>query len=125
MPTIFLAEGAQQPVVDADERIYKNIKPFGDVLDLAKESRAGCRCARDLEVLVGIQAHDRLETFRLLAAKPRFGFLVGLHEAKRVDHAVVVDGNYGVIVDSEEHTVLALSAGILERCSGEGRQSGG
>ena len=41
-------------------------------------------------------------------------------EEKRVDHAVVVDAQNKVIIDSKEEVALELSAGNLARCGGEG-----
>lgn len=49
----------------------------------------------------------------MLAEKKKEVFVVHLLEAKRVDHAVVVDANSGIIVDIEESTALVLSADVL------------
>ncbi len=79
----------------------------------------GCRAARDADVQQAIQASDRWSAFRVLRAKRQGVFVVRLHEAKLVDHAVVVDANSGVIIYSEESTALVLASAVLQRCGGE------
>eukprot|EP00171_Calliarthron_tuberculosum_P009467 IDg9467t1 len=46
-------------------------------------------------------------------------YIVRLRQDGHVDHAVVVDANNRIIVDSEETSALRCAAYVLERCGGE------
>lgn len=51
-------------------------------------------------------------------AEQKGGFVVGMRDGTRVDHAAIIDANAGILVDSEESDVLLLSARNLHHCGG-------
>lgn len=61
------------------------------------------------------QGHDRHRVFRAIAIRTEGFLVVGMRDGCRLDHAVMVDVNLGIIVDLEESDVLLLSARSLQR----------
>ncbi len=65
-----------------------------------------------------IQHPERRTAFEAIASRQSGVYIVRLRQDDRVDHAVVVDANRGVIIDSEESTAIVLTADNLAKCGG-------
>ncbi len=112
------AAGRVREVIDRGERPYETLKPLGEIVKKAKESHVHCRVMREIEAQAAIQKADRRVAFAFLAAKRSGVYVVRLREEACVDHALVVDANNGMIIDSEETCALRPAADVLMCCGG-------
>ena len=96
-----VAAEALEQVLERESRIFYNFRALGDIFQRVQESVTGCRVVREEEVQRAIQGGDMTAPFRVLAARRAGIFIVWILEEKRVDHAVVVDAQNRVIIDSE------------------------
>ena len=106
-------------MLERESRIFHNFWVLGEIFQTSKESVTGCLVVRDEEMQRAIKGGDRAAPFRALAARRAGMFIVRILEEKPVDHAVAVDAQNRVIIDSEEEIALELSTGNLARCGGE------
>ena len=117
-----VAAEALEQVIKKGSRILHNFREVGELFQRAQESVTGYCVVRNEEFQRAIQDSERIAPFRVLAARRTGAFIVQLLEEKRVDHAVVVDADNGVIIDSEERTALELSVENLSMCGGDSAQ---
>ena len=101
-----------------DKSLWRTMSPIGALLCRAPTSTTGCRVVRDPALNVELQAQGRHRGFTAIASRTDGVFAVKIRDGCMVDHAVMVDANAGIIVDSEETDVLLLSARNLHRCGG-------
>lgn len=117
--TQFSGENEAQHVQEIfEERIQRflNLRLLSLVLDKAKESVVRCRVVRYSGLQRAIKSLEMFEAFKGIAAKRAGVYVVQLRDGACDVHTLVLDSNYGVIIDSEESCELVLSNELLEIC---------
>lgn len=114
------AAAAILAALEEDDTMWYNFGAIGTIYQEAGRKRVGCIIVRHAALQKAVFECDARASFSYVASMTQGVWIVRLLDEGFIDHAVVLDCDKQIIVDSEESCAIALTATNLFLCGGGG-----